>query len=102
MFFSRIKKCDDDRVIKGGTEVIDDFSRIGIKVNGFACCFKGNTFIFAFNYGDVYSKNIQTAMAEQFARKIPKEKKYKKIVYYSSERFDTECSKHCKDLWIRK
>lgn len=75
---------------------------MGIKVEGFACCFKKDTLIFAFGYdNDIpYSENIQTAMAEQFARKLPREEKYKKVTYYSSEKFDAECSKHCEGLWV--
>lgn len=99
MLFSKIKRCDDDRVIKAGLDVVADFRNVGIKAEGFACCFKKNTLIFTFGYDIPYSKNIQTAMAEQFTKKLPKEEKYKKVAYYSSENFDAECSKHCEGLW---
>ena len=103
VLFSKIKRCDDDRVIKAGLDVLTDFRNVGIGVMSFACCFKRGTLIFSFGYDAPYSENIQTAMATRFANNLPKEEKYKKVEYYPSEKFNAECSKYCKKesgLWL--
>lgn len=38
---------------------------------------------------------------EQAQDKLPQEEKYRKVEYYPSDKFDEECSKYCKNLWLR-
>ena len=90
MFFSTIKKCNDDRVIKTGLDAITEFRRAGVGVIAFACCFVKGTLVISFGYDIPYPENMQTAM--------PEEEKYKKVEYYPADKFDAECGKHCKHL----
>lgn len=48
MFFSTIKKCNDDRVIKTGLDAITEFRRAGVGVIAFACCFVKGTLVISF------------------------------------------------------
>ena len=101
MLFLKIKRCNDDRVIKAGLDTIIDYKKgLGLKVKAFACCFKKDTLIFSFGYEFPYRQSIQANMAAQFIKKLPQEEKYSKVEYYSSEKFESECSKYCKGLWL--
>ena len=101
MLFSKIKQCNDDRVIQTGLDVLIDFKNTGIDVQAFACCFVKDTLVISFGYGISYPQNIQTAMATKVVERLPQEEKYKKVEYYPADKFDVECSKHCKGLWIK-
>ena len=48
MFFSTIKKCNDDRVIKTDLDTITEFRRAGVGVIAFACCFVKGTLVISF------------------------------------------------------
>lgn len=61
MFFSTIKKCNDDRVIKTGLDAITEFRRAGVGVIAFACCFVKGTLVISFGYDIPYPENMQTA-----------------------------------------
>ena len=62
MFFSTIKKCNDDRVIKTDLDAITEFRRAGVGVIAFACCFVKGTLVISFGYDIPYPENMQTAM----------------------------------------
>lgn len=101
MLFQKVKQCNDDRVIQAGLDVLVDFKNVGTNVQAFGCCFVKDTLVISFGYGNPYPQNIQTAMAVKVAERLPQEKKYKKVEYYPADKFDAECSKHCKGLWIK-
>lgn len=100
MFFSTIKKCNDDRVIKTGLDAITEFRRAGVGVIAFACCFVKGTLVISFWYDIPYPENMQTAMVMWVIESLPEEEKYKKVEYYPADKFDAECGKHCKHLWL--
>lgn len=78
MFFSTIKKCNDDRVIKTGLDAITEFRRAGVGVIAFACCFVKGTLVISFGYDIPYPENMQTAMIMWVIERLPEEEKYKK------------------------
>lgn len=39
MFFSKVKKCNDDRVFQAGLDTITEFRGVSVGVTAFACCF---------------------------------------------------------------
>lgn len=78
MFFSTIKKCNDDRVIKTGLDAITEFRRAGVGVIAFACCFVKGTLVISFGYDIPYPENMQTAMVMWVIERLPEEEKYKK------------------------
>ena len=98
MFFSTIKKCNDDRVIKTGLDAITEFRRAGVGVIAFACCFVKGTLVISFGYDIPYPENMQTAMVTWVIERLPEEEKYKKVEYYPADKFDAECGNHCKHL----
>ena len=100
MFFSTIKKCNDDRVIKTGLDAITEFRRAGVGVIAFACCFVKGTLVISFGYDIPYPENMQTAMIMWVIERLPEEEKYKKVEYYPADKFDAECGNHCKHLWL--
>mgnify|MGYP007024213932 FL=1 len=100
MFFSTIKKCNDDRVIKTGLDAITEFRRAGVGVIAFACCFVKGTLVISFGYDIPYPENMKTAMVMWVIERLPEEEKYKKVEYYPADKFDAECGKHCKHLWL--
>ena len=79
MFFSTIKKCNDDRVIKTGLDAITEFRRAGVGVIAFACCFVKGTLVISFGYDIPYPENMQTAMVMWVIERLPEEEKYKKV-----------------------
>ena len=93
MFFSTIKKCNDDRVIKTGLDAITEFRRAGVGVIAFACCFVKGTLVISFGYDIPYPENMQTAMVMWVIERLPEEEKYKKVEYYPADKFDAECGK---------
>lgn len=78
MFFSTIKKCNDDRVIKTGLDAITEFRRASVGVIAFACCFVKGTLVISFGYDIPYPENMQTAMVMWVNERLPEEEKYKK------------------------
>ena len=84
MFFSTIKKCNDDRVIKTGLDAITEFRRAGVGVIAFACCFVKGTLVISFGYDIPYPENMQTAMVMWVIERLPEEEKYKKVEYRDS------------------
>lgn len=100
MFFSKVKKCNDDRVFQAGLDTITEFRGVSVGVTAFACCFVKDTLVISFGYDIPYPKNIETAMFMRTVEKLPKEEKYKKVDYYPADKFDAECNKHCKNLWF--
>lgn len=78
MFFSTIKKCNDDRVIKTGLDAITEFRRAGVGVIAFACCFVKGTLVISFGYDIPYPENMQTAMVMWVIERLPEEKNIKK------------------------
>ena len=90
MFFSTIKKCNDDRVIKTGLDAITEFRRAGVGVIAFACCFVKGTLVISFGYDIPYPENMQTAMVRWVIERLPEEEKYKKVEYYPADKFDAE------------
>ena len=72
MFFSTIKKCNDDRVIKTGLDAITEFRRAGVGVIAFACCFVKGTLVISFGYDIPYPENMQTAMVMWVIERLPK------------------------------
>lgn len=78
MFFSTIKKCNDDRVIKTGLDAITEFRRAGVGVIAFACCFVKGTLVISFGYDIPYPENMQTAMVMWVIERLPEEENIKK------------------------
>lgn len=78
MFFSTIKKCNDDRVIKTGLDAITEFRRAGVGVIAFACCFVKGTLVISFGYDIPYPENMQTAMVMWVIERLPERKNIKK------------------------
>lgn len=78
MFFSTIKKCNDDRVIKTGLDAITEFRRAGVGVIAFACCFVKGTLVISFGYDIPYPENMQTAMIMWVIERLPEEENIKK------------------------
>lgn len=78
MFFSTIKKCNDDRVIKTDLDTITEFRRAGVGVIAFACCFVKGTLVISFGYDIPYPENMQTAMVMWVIERLPEEEMYKK------------------------
>ena len=76
MFFSTIKKCNDDRVIKTGLDAITEFRRAGVGVIAFACCFVKGTLVISFGYDIPYPENMQTAMVMWVIERLPEEEKF--------------------------
>lgn len=73
---------------------------MSVGVTAFACCFVKDTLVISFGYDIPYPKNIETAMFMRTVERLPEEEKYKKVDYYPADKFDAECSKHCKNLWF--
>ena len=56
MFFSKVKKCNDDRVFQAGLDTVTEFRGMSVGVTAFACCFVKDTLVISFGYDGFHAQ----------------------------------------------